>query len=440
MLVTVARFHMKPTTVDFMWNPRNTNRPASITWLSAAALLVSCNAGTSPEPAPGGTTTSTPPATKPVKVDCVGDANCPELEVQGDPPATLPSGAPSPLRGLSDATIRRDPDTGALWMAYSWPSVHVSGGGSRTTRVETHLARSDDDGHTWEAAGRLWAAEATNNPVNGEPGSTDHEVPNLLPVTDPATGVTRWIAARLNLFVPDGGGLGKRPPSSFRIGITAAPDPLSLSSAEPAVLGSAATHPGWGVDANLTDLDDSLDRCTLWNEPALHHDKGTLFLALRCLPLRPDGTPDVATGSIEVFATEPAGEPEAWQWRYAGRLAGPEEATELGGDGLTQIDFAMGRDGRLLAIVTPDRWDTTHKEFAHNGLRVLEVSSLEEPALTRDGGNLVVRAIVTSSDLDPLGPGAGAYEPTSDLGIVLMRREIGPATLVASLHDTRLHP
>lgn len=408
--------------------------------LLVAALVASCSSGPSSRPETSRPSTTRAPTDGPVKFDCRGDRACPELTVAGDPPATLPSGAPSPLRGLSDATIRRDPDTGALWMAYSWPSIHVDPDGTRGTRVETHLARSDDDGRTWQAAGPLWAADPATDPVTGKSGTTDHEVPNLLPVTD-ESGATRWIAARLDLFVADGGTIGQRPPSSFRLAVLAAPDPESLAEAEPAVLGSAATHPGWGVDVDLAGLDDSLARCTLWNEPALHFDDGTLYLAARCLPLERDGTPDVARGSLEVFATEPDGEPGSWRWRYAGRLAGAEEASELGGDGLTQLELAEGRDGALLAIVTPDRWHPTEKEFVHLGLRILEVASLEEPELVRgDDGHLVVRAVVTASDLEPLGPGAGAYEPTADVGVVLMRRDIGPARLVASLHDTGLHP
>ncbi|MBX7159422.1 MAG: glycoside hydrolase [Acidimicrobiia bacterium] len=410
-----------------------------LTFVLVTTLLTSCRGGYAPGADPSGTLPSGAVANGQT-VDCRGDGSCPELVVEGDPPATLPSGAPAPLRGLSDATIRRDPVTGVVWMAYSWPSVHVDGG-RRSTRVETHLARSDDDGRTWHSAGPLWTAAPATDPVTGSTGTIDHEVPNLLPVTDSTAGTTRWVAARLDLFVPDGGTLRRRPPSSFRIAVLAAPDPMALAAAEPAVLGSAATDAGWGVDVDLTDLDDALARCTLWNEPALHHEGGTLFLAVRCLPLGRDGTPDVAAGSLEVFATEPDGEPGTWRWRYAGRLAGAEEAAELGGDGLTQLELATSRDGTLLAIVTPDRWHRAEQEFVHLGLRVVEVTSLARPALARDAdGRLVVRAAVTASDLEPLGPGAGTYEPSAAVGIVLMRRDIGRGQLVASLHDTGLHP
>lgn len=370
-------------------------------------------------------------------IDCTGDGSCEELVVEGDAPASLPSGAPSPLRGYADPSIRRDPDSGVLWMAYSWPSIRIESSGERTTHVESHLAKSEDDGSTWQMAGPMWTARPVTDPGSGEAGWIDHEVPDLLPVT--IDGETRWIAARLDLFVPSGKGLGSRPPSGFRIGVLTADTPQELATAEPAVLGSAATDERWGVDADLTSLSQELTRCTIWNEPALHFDGSELFLALRCLPLTGSGGPDVAGSSIEVFSAEPEGEPSGWTWRYRGRLAGHDEATELGGDGLTQQHFALAVDGTLVVLLTPDSWNVDEREFSHHGVRAVEVDSLEEPHLAREGGELVVRATVTASDLEPLGPGAAAYEPTTDIGVVLVRRQIGDAMLVVSLHDTGLH-
>lgn len=382
---------------------------------------------------------SVPPATIPhAATDCVEEA-CPEIVVQGDPPATLPGGAASPLRGIADPSIRRDPASDGLWMAYSWPSIHVDGDRSRTTRVETHLARSGDGGATWQAAGPLWMAEESTDPASGQSGWTDHEVPDLVPVG--SGDDLRWVAARLDLFVPEGQGLGRRPPSSFRIGVLVAPTPPMLSAAEPVTLGSAATDSGWGVDIPLADLDPALSGCTVWNEPALHYDGSTLFMALRCLVLTGRGRPDVADSSVEVFATDPAGDVSTWQWRYQGRLAGHAEATALGGDGLTQTHFALDVDGHLVALLTPDVWDPGEKAFAHRGVRVVEVESLESPRLRRSPeGDLVVRASVLASDLGPLGPGASAYEPSSAAGVMLIRREIGPASLVGSLHATGVRP
>jgi len=51
-----------------------------------------------------------------------------------------------------------------------------------------------------------------------------------------------------------------------------------------------------------------------------------------------------------------------------------------------------------------------------------------------------VLATVTASDLEPLGPAAAAYEATSSTGVILVRRVIGTASLVASMHSTGIHP
>lgn len=403
-------------------------------------LATACSPQATPDTSLPAPPTSPPPIPSALSFDCLGAAlDCPQLVIEGDPPMSLPSGEPAPLRGHADASIRRDPTTGDLWMASSYPGITVGVGGARGTRVETHLAVSHDDGETWMSAGVLWDPVRTVSP-DGVPGTTDHEVPNLLPVVGDDGGVT-WYAARLDLFAPDGAGLGQRPLDSFRIVVTASDTVSGLAAGPTATLGSLRTDPRWSVDVALADLDPALAACDLWNEPALHHADDTLFLALRCLPLGEFDVPDLPRSSLEVFATNAAGPPATWTWRYAGRLAGHSEAKALGGDGLTQVDFAITRDGRLIALVTPDSWSRQHQEFIHNGVVAIEVVSLDPPRLVTDAtGAPIPLVVLTASDLVPLGPGAAAYEPTSETGIVLMRRVIGEASLVATLHATGIHP
>lgn len=326
-------------------------------------------------------------------------------------------------------------------MAYSWPSIRVSPTGLRSTSVETHLAHSDDQGTTWQSDGVLFpAAPAADAGGDGGRGSTDHEVPNLLPVQS-SDGAIEWYSAHLDLFAPEGSGLAARPLSSFRIVVSRAPTPTALTDAPSTTLGSAATAPGWHVDADLSSLDGDLERCTVWNEPALAAQNGLLYLALRCLAIGPAGVPDLEHSSLELFSTEPVGAPDTWTWHWEGSLARADEARELGGEGLTQVELAVGRDGALLVLVTPDRWLPEQRQFAHLGVRVLELASLDPPILARDQrGALVVRAAVDASDLDPLGPGAATYDPAIDAGVVLVRRQIAPGTLVASMHATEVHP
>jgi hypothetical protein len=234
------------------------------------------------------------------------------------------------------------------------------------------------------------------------------------------------------------------------IGRAASPGDLAL--APMAALGSMATDPAWGVDVNLAQMSPETRHCMLWNEPALFDDGEELFLALSCMAFR-GKTPDMERNDLVVFATRAQGPPARWQWRYAGKLAGAREARELGGERLTQIDLARSREGRLLAIVTPDLWDAEAGDFIHLGCVAAEVESAERSLrLARDAaGRLKVAAKVTASDAGASGTAACTYDPASETGIILDERtKIGAmlghardgarAQLHEELHATGLHP
>lgn len=389
--------------------------------------------------------------------DCVG-SNCPEITIAGDKEATLPNGEPSPFRGFADATIRRDPESGRLWMAYSWPNVRIDKDkrrgllrrqAARSPQVDIHLAYSDDQGRSWRLEKTLWSPTPATAP-NGEEGHMSHEVANLLPVRE--AGSLVWYGARLDYFLPEDGGFRERPPQSFRILVGRASSPGDLADAPTAALGSMATEPAWGMDINLARLSPETRHCMLWNEPALFHDGKELFLALSCMAFR-GKTPDMARNDLVVFATRAEGPPSSWQWRYAGKLAGAREARELGGERLTQIDLAESKEGRLLAIMTPDTWDAETDDFIHRGCVAVEVDgSRRSLRLARDAsGRLKVMARITASDAGAAGTAACTYEPSSTTGIILGKRTksgVGlghardrtKAHLSAKLHATGIHP
>ena len=388
--------------------------------------------------------------------DCIGNG-CPLLEIAGDAEATLPNGQPSPFRGFADPSMRRDPDSGRLWLAYSWPSLQVkqnraadwsSQAAQVTPRVDIHLAFSDDHGASWRYLQTLLPATAATSP-GGESGQIVPEVVNLLPVQT-ETG-TQWYGAWLEYFLPAKGGYKNRPSQSFRIVMSRSPGILGLADAPRARLGAMHTDPAWGMDLNLAALSPETSRCMLWNEPALYHDGKELFLALSCMAFR--GTaPDLPSSDLVVFATTAQGEPALWRWRYAGKLSGVSEARELGGERLTQIDLVPGLDGQLLAVVTPDTWDATAQDFVHHGCRVLEVTERDGSLmLARDQeGALKLRTSVMASDAGAAGTAACTYEPSSVTGIVFGKRDKAgglsgrnrnsKAHLATSLHITGLRP
>ncbi len=205
------------------------------------------------------------------------------------------------------------------------------------------------------------------------------------------------------------------------------------------------TDDRWGVDVNLASLSPQTRHCMLWNEPALYHDGNELYLALSCMAFY-GKSPDMERNDLVVFATRASGAPPQWRWRFAGKLAGASEAGELGGERLTQVDLAKGRDGKLLAIVTPDTWESG--DFVHHGCRVVEVeSSGGALRLARDGsGRLKVRSSILASDAGSAGTAACSYEPSSETGVIMTKRikeggGVSRAKLLrAALHRTGIHP
>lgn len=372
----------------------------------------------------------TPFFSQAVELDCLADSpTCPELVIAGD------QFSGESFQGFADGTMRYEEVSGRIWFAYSWPTVHRLANGRGVPGVDIHLAYSEDNGQSWSYYGPLWLSEPAHNPENNEAGYTDHEVANLLVVTDPA-GV-RWFGVRLDYFLPENGGFNRRPQSSFRLVISQADSAPALAQSPTATLGSHYTAAGWQIDSDLSTLAPQLSNCDMWNEPALYFEQETLYLIVRCLVFGNQHS----QSSLVVFATQPTENVQEWVWRYVGELAGQEEATQLGAEGLTQIDLTQSIDGQLLAIVTPDQWRSELNDFVHYGCYVLEVASIEPPQLARDEhGVLKVRAIVTASDQLPLGPAACTYDPASRTGLIIGRRIKAQGMMTAWLHQTGLNP
>ncbi|MCB9790595.1 exo-alpha-sialidase [Candidatus Nomurabacteria bacterium] len=374
-------------------------------------------------------------------VDCVaGSSKCPELTISGDSLAKLPNGELSYFKGFADPSIRSDPVSRKLWLAYSWPNIHAKSKTEVVPGVDIHLASSSDGGDTWTYEGALWDSKEDNNVVNGESGYTDNEVVNLLPVED--AGEVTWYAVRIQYFLPTDGGFKKRPVTSFRLKIGKASSPLGLSSAEMQTLGAVKSDQRWGIDQNLSDLSSDAQKCQFWNEPSLYYEDGRLYLVVRCLAFTLFGLqPDAAKSDQMVFYTDPSGDAKNWKWTYVGILAGNNEAKEFGADGITQVDIVKGEDGALLAVFSPDRYDSSTKDFIHYGCRVVEINPMSDPGFKRDSdGNLIIRAAVNTSDLSEIGPGACSYDPESSTGIIITRREKTSTSLTAGLYVTGLHP
>jgi len=391
--------------------------------------------------------------TQGVNLDCTPDT-FPALTIAGDAASTYPNGQPAGFRGFADPCIRKDPASEDLWMVYSWPHMQHLGGGKQdfTVGVETHLAKSRDQGKTWQYLQTLWP----RTPVTWTDGKTgrtsagflSHEVPNIVPCV--VDHKPMWAGVRLDYFLARKGNYKARDNLSFCLRVMAAPTLPALKDASYVTFGHQMSSADCRVDVNVCSLSRDFPPVFIPNEPALHFRDGRLYLAFVAMTFW-GPRPDFAKSFIAVFSTTPTGDPKGWSWRYHGKLAGRQEAQELGGESLTQIELAHARDGKLLALLTPEAWDLEAAKrsgssdafygIKHYGCAVLEVASLEKPALARNpDGTLLKRAWIHSSAQSDNGPGAAAYDPASATGILFTLREFGADSLSWTLHPTRLHP
>ena len=388
-----------------------------------------------------GTTTtssgSTSPVTAAINDDCVA-ANCPQIVIQGDSPAKLPNGQISPFSGMADPSMRKDLTSNRIWLAYSWPNIHVVGQKQDVTSVDAHLAYSDDSGKTWNYDMALWPSNATTDKGGtNAAGYMSHETPNLLPVQNGNS--ENWYGVRLAYFVPDSG-IKSRPVNSFQLNIMEASSPEALANAPMQTLGSSVTSAGWGVNVNLASLSPAVKKCDIWNEPALYWQDNTLYLSTFCQTYS-GKTIDASQSDFEIFSTPAQGAVQNWKWSYVGELTNGSIAEELGQPGTTQMDIARGSKGQLLAILSPYHYDASAKDNAHTGCDAVEISSINPPTFAHDSsGKLIVDAAITASDQGELGPAACTYDPASVTGMLMTKRVKSSSQFISTVNVTGVRP
>ena len=210
----------------------------------------------------------------PITLDCVpGTPGVEEILVSGDPHAETPPGY-NLFSGYADPSIRKDPDSDTIWLAYSYPHYKLDQN-PYAPSVEIHLARSENSGDSWNFTKVLWETEPITNPAEpGQQGYLDHETVNLLPVKE--NGTTTWYAVRTNYFIPDSGGFKARPANSFHLTILKASTPESLSNGQKGIFGGSLTHENWNA-VKLVPQELS-GYYFFWNEPALYYENKRIYL------------------------------------------------------------------------------------------------------------------------------------------------------------------
>lgn len=378
---------------------------------------------------------------QPQFTDCtLSSAGCTPVGLQASDPYST-AGA---FAGYADATIRQDPQTGTLWMAYSWPHTIPSGkaGVAGTQVLDIHLAYSLDAGKTWTYKGTLYSSQAMTNPLTGATDYTAHEVLNLLPQV--VNGVTYWYGIHSTYNVPQSsGGSGvENYTKRWEIAVapgTAADGPMALASATGQFLGqNANTYPQyWPVAVNLSSLDPEVSVCEQYYEPALVISGANLYLFLDCIPAS-----NASGGKFyAVFKTAAlSGNGPNWTWTYikegSTKFANQSDAASVdrylapGATYLTQMDVAPGsRSGVLLAIVTA-AYDTSTDASGKVslGCAAVELASVDPPRFVYNSqGQVQVDAFLTSSDSQTGGPGSCTYSPYSATGMILAHRQSAQA-------------
>jgi hypothetical protein len=366
----------------------------------------------------------------------LSSTDCSQVDLSTTDPFSTAGG----FAGYADPTIRQDPITGTLWMAYSWPHTIPSGSPrvAGTQVIDTHLASSTDGGQTWTYKGPLFTSQPVTDPLSGQTDGTSHEVMNLLPQV--VNGVTWWYGIHSTYNVPPGSGGGSGLENySKRWAIAAAPGtadsgPMGLATATPQYLGQDNdTYPQyWPYAVNLSWLDPEVKNCPQFFEPSLVISGNDLLLFLAC-------TPTNAAGRFyAVYKTSAAPENGPnWSWTYvpqgATKFANQKDAVSVGrylapgATYITQMDIVPSRNpGIMLAILTAAR-DTAAGKLSM-GCVAAELASVAPPRFAYDAaGEVQVDAYLTSPDSLDGGPGSCTYSPASATGMILAHRQSSKA-------------
>ena len=378
-----------------------------------------------------------PAETPPLQSTCtLTSTGCTSINLAATDPYSMAGG----FGGYADATIRQDPLTGYLWMAYSWPhTIPGSTANGGTQVLDTHLAYSTDGGHNWVYKTALFQSQPLPNAITGQTDYTAYEVMNILPQV--VNGITYWYGVHSVYDVPQGGAgsfvqnYTKRWAIAMSKG-TADTGPAGLATATPQYLGqSGDLYPqDWPISVNLSAVDSELSACTQFFEPALVMSGNDLYLFLACTPTDPSGR------FYAVFKTsDPQDHAPNWQWTYVPegpvKFANQSDAESIGrylGAGatyVTQMDIAPSKQaGKLLAIATA----------AYDGLPLggssgkvslgcvaAELASIDPPKFVyNSAGQVQVDAVLTSPDSQVGGPGSCTYLPNSATGMILAHRQV----------------
>ena len=387
----------------------------SLTVLLGMTILACALGGGGEGIRPVGATDAHDPALRPQVFKCE-KSNCPEITIRNNAWIKKLSGGFS-MRGYADPSIFKDPDTGRFYMAYTY----VKGGATAVGRIQgggllTNLAVSDN-GRNWEFV------ETINGPARLEVDGKIYT--GMYEVADIAPGADGWYGIWLN-YGKDA--KGAHVPQALRFELTHAMTPEGLADSPRVSLGGEVMSRNFAPATNLSAINGA-PSCKVWTEPAILVRDDNLYLLAEC-----------THEQYHVFVAPAISNVATLQWRYAGAVPNLAPHLAKGAQFLSQGDIALSRDDRLLLITTPMQREG--KNNIHRGCYVIEMASLDPPALALYDGKPRVRAVIADPKAAKLGPGACSYDPDSDNGVLFVTREFDRINreIRFVLHATGIHP
>jgi hypothetical protein len=385
-------------------------------------------------------------------VDCsVSAAHCPGTFSPGGQLATDPISAGG-FHGYADPSMRKDPNSGLIYMAYSWPKTLADG----THVVDLHLSASADLGNTFTYVGPLYQSVQTTQTASSAYSAINDsstETIDLLPVplSGSNAGQTLWVQAHQSYLVAPKGGIYDQLDATSTIsvsavqlaspaGVGAATALLGLSTAPEARLGAASTDASRNITQSLYGLATASQKCGNWGQATLWYQTGTLYLALECSEIT--GTSGIDANELAhfLYSTSPVGsDASKWTWSYVGEFATGAQAAKMGALGsegvgyqfFTEPEFVQTTTGQLAILLTPSVFapQSSTQPVTQYGCRLVPILALSPSGITLDTdattGALVILSKVTEADLYTTpnqGPAACTYEPAAVNGIVMGRK------------------
>lgn len=365
------------------------------------------------------------------KTDCGKPRECQEFSIDGDPLALLPNKSLAPFRGYADPSLRYNVDTGELWMSYSWLSVGFQKSWSKKKPVidfivTNHLAKSTDRGQSFKFVKKLNSNFEATHANTGEKGWMTHEVSAI---GRNARG--NWEAMWIDYLDP----FGPKKHGPAVLSHSTARSPERLGDNSRVLIRGKASPPINGAKYNLSEQ-AALKNCMTFMEPTIFSYNGDDYLAANCVIFKGffKGSRRSDLEKLWLFKKTTEG------YKYIGFLLDYEDAKTFGGERMEQAELALSRDGKILLFATPQT-----EGAVHYGCYALEVESLDPPRMKRKpDGSLVVRHYFTDGASKPNGPGACTYDPMSETGVIIVRRDFDlkkrPPRLSFSLMATGVHP